>query len=75
MTAFGAGAKLVIGQRAVPEDGNEITVARALLETLALEGLLVTGHAIHCQAATADTILARNGDQQPFSFASNACPR
>ena len=62
VTAFGAGAKLVIGQRAVPEGGNEITAARALLETLALEGLMVTADAIHCQAATADIILAKGGD-------------
>ena len=39
VTAFGTGARVVIGQRAVPEGGNEITAARALLETLALEGL------------------------------------
>ena len=66
VTAFGAGAKLVIGQRAVPkvvpEAGHEITAARALLETLALEGMLVTGDAIHAQAATAKIILTRGGD-------------
>ena len=66
VTAFGAGAKLVIGQRAVPEGGaeagNEITAARALLETLALEGMLVTGDAIHCQATTAGIIRDRGGD-------------
>ena len=62
VTAFGAGAKLVIGQRAVPAGGNEITAARMLLETLALQGLMVTGDAIHCQAATADIILAKGGD-------------
>ena len=62
VTAFGAGAKVVIGQRAVPAGGNEITAARALLETLALDGLMVTGDAIHCQAATAAIILAGGGD-------------
>ena len=62
VTAFGVGAKLVIGQRAVPEGGNEITAARALLETLALEGMLVTGDAIHAQAATAGIIRDRGGD-------------
>ena len=40
-----------------PRTGNEILAARALLETLALDGLLVTGDALHAQAATAEVIL------------------
>ena len=38
------------------------TAARALLETLALDGLLVTGDAMHAQADTAQVILDRGGD-------------
>ena len=34
------------------EDGNEILATRALLATLALDGLIVTGDAMHAQAAT-----------------------
>ena len=45
VTAFGAGARLAIGQSAVPEGGSEITAARALLETLCLDGVLVTADA------------------------------
>lgn len=62
VTAFGADARLVIGQRAVPEGANEITAARALLETLTLDGVLVTGDAIHAQAETARCVLERGGD-------------
>jgi len=41
--------------------GNEITAARALLETLCLEGALVTADAIHARAETAALILQRGG--------------
>lgn len=62
VTAFGTHARLAIGQRAVAAGENEITAARALLETLTLEGTLVTGDALHCQAETAALIAARGGD-------------
>jgi predicted transposase YbfD/YdcC len=62
VTAFGAGARLSIGQRAVAPGENEITAARALLATLALDGALVTGDAIHAQAETAQLVLERGGD-------------
>jgi predicted transposase YbfD/YdcC len=62
VTAFGAGARVAIGQRAVAEGGSEILAARALLETLALDGLLVTGDAMHAQTETAALVLARGGD-------------
>ena len=63
VTAFGTEARVAIGQRAVAAGENEITAARALLETLTLEGMLVTGDALHCQAETAALIAARGGDQ------------
>lgn len=62
VTAFGAEARVSLGQRAVAEGENEITAARALLATLALDGALVTGDAIHAQAGTAQLIRARGGD-------------
>jgi predicted transposase YbfD/YdcC len=40
VTAFGAQARLSVGQRAVAPGENEITAARALLATLALDGAL-----------------------------------
>lgn len=62
VTAFGTGTRVAIAQRAVAEGGNETLAARAMLETLALDGVLVTGDAMHTQAATAEVILARGGD-------------
>jgi predicted transposase YbfD/YdcC len=62
VTAFGTQARLVIGQSAVLPGGNGITAAQALLETLCLEGALVTADAIHAQAETAALILRRGGD-------------
>ena len=62
VTAYGPGARVAIAQKAVPEGGNETLAARALLETLALDGLMVTGDAMHAQAETADVVLARGGD-------------
>ena len=61
VTAFGADARITIGQKAVAEGENEILAARALLETLALDGVLVTGDAIHAQAETARRVLDKGG--------------
>lgn len=61
-TAFGADARISVGQRAVAEGENEITAARALLATLTLEVARGTGDAIHAQAGTAELILDRGGD-------------
>ena len=62
VTAFGADARVVLGQKAVSGGGNEITAARALLEALMLDGVLVTADALHCQAETAATVLEGGGD-------------
>jgi len=62
VTAFGAGARIVIGQQAVAAGGSEIIAARALLNLLALDGLLVTADAIHANAETAALVCARRGD-------------
>jgi len=61
VTAFATDARLVIGQKAVPEGGNEITAARQLLEQLDLRGMLITADAMHCQRETVELVLARGG--------------
>ena len=61
VAAFGAQARLLIGQSAVLPGGNGIT-ARALPETLCLEGVLVTADAIHARAKRAALILQPCGD-------------
>ena len=72
VTAFGADARLSIGQRAVAPGENEITAARALLAALALDGALVTGDSIHAQTETARRVLDRGGD---YLFALKATAR
>ncbi len=62
VTAFGAGAGIVTGQRAVAEGGNGITAARALPETRCLDAVPVTADALHTQSGTASLILERGGD-------------
>jgi predicted transposase YbfD/YdcC len=62
VTAFGTGARVAIAQRAVAGGENETLAARALLETLALDGVLVTGDAMHAHDGTARVILDRGGD-------------
>lgn len=62
VSAFACERRLVIGQAAVAEGGNEITAARELLSLLDLTGMLVTGDAIHCQNETARLIGQRGGD-------------
>lgn len=62
VTAFAADARLVLGQKAVTGEGNEITAARELLGLIDCRGALVTADAIHCNAPTAAAILERGAD-------------
>ena len=61
VTAFGTGARVAIAQRAVADGENETLAARALLETL-VDGLIVSGDAMHAHEGTAQVILDRGGD-------------
>jgi predicted transposase YbfD/YdcC len=62
VTAFGTGARVAIAQRAVAGGENETLAARAMLETLALDGLIISGDAMHAHEGTARVILERGGD-------------
>ena len=62
LSAWGCEQRLVLAQRRVAQEGNEITAMAALLALLDLDGRLVTADAMHCQRATAQTILDRGGD-------------
>src|SRR5262249_4696942 len=53
---------LSLGQVAVDEGSNEITVLPRLLELLDLKGALVTIDAIGCQAEIAEQIITGQGD-------------
>lgn len=62
VSAFAAGAGLVLGQRATAEKSNEKTAIPALLATLALEGCIVTIDAMGTQANIAQAIRDRGAD-------------
>ena len=62
VSAFAAGAGLVLGQRATAEKSNEKTAIPELLSTLALEGCVVTIDAMGTQANIAQTIRDRGAD-------------
>ena len=62
VSAFAAGAGLVLGQRATAEKSNEIKAIPELLATLALRGCTVTIDAMGTQTAIAEAIQQRGAD-------------
>lgn len=62
VSAFACERRLVLGQTAVAPGENEITAARALLQSFDLSGMLVTADAIHCQSETARLVREKGGD-------------
>jgi predicted transposase YbfD/YdcC len=62
VSAFAAGAGLVLGQTATAEKSNEKTAIPTLLQTLALEGCIVTIDAMGTQANIAQTIRDKKAD-------------
>lgn len=62
VSAFAAGAGLVMGQTATAAKSNEITAIPLLLQTLALEGCIVTIDAIGTQTRIARTIRDRKAN-------------
>lgn len=59
VSAFAAGAALVLGQRATAQKSNEKTAIPELLATLALEGCIVIIDAMGTQPNIAQAIRAR----------------
>jgi predicted transposase YbfD/YdcC len=53
--------KVIIAQHAIPEDTNEITQVRQLLDPVDLTGAVVTGDAAHARRDTADYIAGPPG--------------
>lgn len=62
VSAFAAGAGLVLGQRATAEKWNEIMAIPELLATLALRGCTVTIDAVGAQTGIAESIHHRGAD-------------
>jgi predicted transposase YbfD/YdcC len=62
VSAWASGRGLALGQRAVDGKSNEITALPELLDTLRLEGCIVTLDAMGCQKAIAERIRAKGAD-------------
>ena len=62
VSAWASGQGLALGQRAVDGKSNEIAAIPALLETLHLEGCIVTLDAMGCQKDIAAQIRAKGAD-------------
>src|ERR687894_314423 len=62
VSAWASGQGLALGQRAVDGKSNEITAIPELLETLHLEGCIVTLDAMGCQKDIAAQIRAKGAD-------------
>src|SRR3954466_10427515 len=62
VSAWASGRGLALGQRAVDGESNEITAVPELLDTLRLEGCIVTLDAMGCQKGIAERIRAKGAD-------------
>jgi predicted transposase YbfD/YdcC len=61
---------LVLAQRAVPSNGNEIDTVVQLLEILNIKGATITLDAMHCQKSTVQKVL-RNGADYVIALKGN----
>lgn len=70
VSAFAAGARLVLAQQKVDDKSNEITAIPKLLDLLSLKGHTITIDAMGCQTAIADKIIEKEADYV-FSLKGN----
>ena len=62
VSAWASRHRLVLGQVKVDEKSNEITAIPVLLQSLVLQGCIVTIDAMGCQSTIAETIVAQQAD-------------
>ena len=62
VSAWASANGLVLGQRKVESESNEITALPELLDRLEIAGCIVTLDAIHCQTETVETIVSKQAD-------------
>jgi len=62
VSAFAHESGLLLGQRKVDDQSNEITAVPELLKTLFIRGCVVTVDALNCQKDIAQTIIEAGGD-------------
>jgi predicted transposase YbfD/YdcC len=62
---------IVIAQRRIPEDTNEITQVKALFTGTDLTGMVITGDAAHAQHATAAYLTSQRGGHYALTVKGN----
>ena len=62
VSAYAAGNRLCLGQKAVVEKSNEITAIPALLKLLTVKDCIITIDAMGCQKTIAGTIIEKEAD-------------
>ena len=62
VSAYATSLELTLGQEGSAGKGNELKAVRALLDTLVLDGCIVTLDALGCQTDIAATIVDKGGD-------------
>ncbi len=62
VSAYATSLGLTLGQEGSAGKGNELKAVRALLDTLVLDGCIVTLDALGCQTDIAATIVGKGGD-------------
>jgi predicted transposase YbfD/YdcC len=62
VSAWASANGVVLGQRKVDGESNEITAVPELLDSLEIAGCIVTLDAIHCQTETVETIVDKGAD-------------
>lgn len=71
LSAFLPDQGAVLAQQEIPSGTNEITVVKALLETVPLEGAVVTADAMHTQKKTAAYIVEEKKADYVFTVKDN----
>jgi predicted transposase YbfD/YdcC len=62
VSAWASANGVVLGQRKVDGESNEITAVPELLDVLEIAGCIVTLDAVHCQTETVETIVDKGAD-------------
>jgi hypothetical protein len=71
LSAFLPAQGAVLAQKEIPPGTNEITVVKALLDTVPLEGAVITADAMHTQKATAIYVVEEKKADYVFTVKDN----
>ena len=62
LTLLDPETRCVIAEKDIEEKTNEIPILRMIIEAMKLEGITITGDALHCQYETCETIIRQGGN-------------